>query len=127
MSDMQTIQQKRAAFALKQIEAINGGKIDKELSQFIVGVPTMILTNGIGQTLAFLLAKKKDKMGKVFGMIKEWLEQQMPGQFPKRSDEIAFLKQFNQLSQSDYLEAQHECLRLFEWLKRYARAFCEEK
>lgn len=127
MSGMQTIQQKRAAFALDAISEINGGKIDKELAQFIIGVPTMILTNGVGQTLAFLLAKKKDKMGKVFGIMKKWLEQQMPYAFPANAQDIAFLKKFNQLSQSEYLKAQHECLRLFEWLKRYARAFCEEK
>lgn len=126
MSNNQTIQQKRAAFALNKLLE-TGNKVDKELAQFIIGVPNMILSNGIGQTFAFLLSKKKSKMGTVFDIMKDWLEQQMPAQFPHVEDNIQFLKKFNSISQPKYLDAQHECLRLLEWLKRYARAFSEDK
>ena len=129
MSTMQTIQQKRAAFALEQLlnikNEINNDKIDKELAQFIIGVPNMVLSNGIGQTFAFLLAKKKDKMGIVFAIMKTWLQKRMPEKFGQSND-IEFLRQFNKIDQSDYLKAQHECLRLLEWLKRYARALCTD-
>ena len=126
MSNNQTIQQKRAAFALNKLLE-TGNKVDKELAQFIIGVPNMILSNGIGQTFAFLLSKKKSKMGTVFDIMKDWLEQQMPAQFPHVEDNIQFLKKFNSISQPTYLDAQHECLRLLEWLKRYAHAFSEDK
>lgn len=126
MSNNQTIQQKRAAFALNKLLE-TGDKVDKELAQFIIGVPNMILSNGIGQTFAFLLSKKKSKMGRVFDIMKDWLEQQMPKQFPHIEDNIKFLRKFNSISQPEYLDAQHECLRLLEWLKRYARAFSEDK
>lgn len=91
MSNNQTIQQKRAAFALNKLLE-TGNKVDKELAQFIIGVPNMILSNGIGQTFAFLLSKKKSKMGTVFDIMKDWLEQQMPAQFPHVEDNIQFLK-----------------------------------
>jgi CRISPR-associated protein Cmr5 len=39
--------------------------------------------------------------------------------------DIEFLKKFNSIDQKEYLQAQHEALRLLEWLKRYARAFQE--
>jgi hypothetical protein len=125
---MQTIQQQRAVFALEQLlnkDEIKSEKIDKELAQFIIGVPNMVLSNGIGQTFAFLLAKKKDKMGIVFAIMKTWLQKRMPERF-EQSDDIEFLRQFNTIDQSDYLKAQHECLRLLEWLKRYARALYTE-
>ena len=129
MQNTQTIQQQRAAFALDQLSNLNHGKIDKELAQFIIGVPNMALSNGIGQTFAFLLAKKKDKMGTVFTIMKTWLQKQMPenfGQSNKNSGDIEFLQWFNKIDQSDYLRAQHECLKLLEWLKRYARALCTD-
>ena len=129
MQNTQTIQQQRAAFALDQLSNLNQGKIDKELAQFIIGVPNMVLSNGIGQTFAFLLAKKKDKMGTVFTIMKTWLQKQMPenfGQSNKNSGDIEFLQWFNKIDQSDYLRAQHECLKLLEWLKRYARALCTD-
>ena len=59
-NNKQTVQQQRAAFALNEISKIaekNKGKISAELASFIVGMPTMILANGIGQTFAFLLSK----------------------------------------------------------------------
>ncbi|MFC1238196.1 type III-B CRISPR module-associated protein Cmr5 [Treponema vincentii] len=129
MQNTQTIQQQRAAFALDQLSNLNHGKIDKELAQFIIGVPNMVLSNGIGQTFAFLLAKEKDKMGTVFTIMKTWLQKQMPenfGQSNKNSGDIEFLQWFNKIDQSDYLRAQHECLKLLEWLKRYARALCTD-
>ena len=100
---MQTIQQQRAVFALEQLlnkDEIKSEKIDKELAQFIIGVPNMVLSNGIGQTFAFLLAKKKDKMGIVFAIMKTWLQKRMPERF-EQSDDIEFLRQFNTIDQSD--------------------------
>ena len=58
---MQTKEQERAAFALKQITNIFGIPVAKDDANFVVGVPTMILTNGLGQTMAFLLAKGKSR------------------------------------------------------------------
>lgn len=124
---MQTKQQERAKFALEQLEseARNGG-IDKDLSTFIVGMPNMILSNGLGQSLAFLLSKrgKKDewKYIFVFNVIKEYLTKNYK-MFKGYSDDFSFLSKFNTISQGDYLKIQDEVLRMLEWLKRYARAF----
>jgi CRISPR-associated protein Cmr5 len=117
---MQTKQQERAKFALEQIIKL-GNPVPSESANFIVGTPTMILTNGLGQSLAFLLSKGIDKKeGKVFNIIKEWLIKE---QFVTVSDNLEFLRKFNSLDQAGYLKAQHETLKLLEWLKRYARAF----
>lgn len=130
---IQTKQQQRASFALEKIESLsNNGKINSDLATFIVGMPNMILSNGLGQTLAFLLSKgntkgeKGAKQMKIFLALKEWLEKSFEADFPK-SDNMAFLKQLNVISQQKYLNAQNECLRLVEWLKRYARAFEDQQ
>ncbi len=127
---IQTKQQKRAAFALEQIKKFKDAKKDDkefhDLANFIVGMPNMILSNGLGQTLAFLLTKK-DKQKKTFWVIKDWLESSDNSFFTsKANNEMNFLMQFTKVEQRKYLSMQDETLRLMEWLKRYARAFDEK-
>lgn len=123
---MENIQQERAKFAIEQLEKISINQvIDKDTATFIVGMPNMILSNGIGQTMAFLLAKN-DKEKKVYRILKNWICKKYANLgFTDKSD-MDFIKTFCTLKQDKYLEIQRECLRLCEWLKRYARAFQEE-
>jgi CRISPR-associated protein Cmr5 len=127
MEKIQTKQQQRAAFALECLQKI-GTLVPKDTANFIVGMPTMILTNGIGQTLAFLLSKKSGKEKQVYDILKKWLCKTMNRQFGADSTaDIEFIKKFNAITQQEYLQAQQEALRFLEWLKRYARAFEEDK
>ena len=123
---MENIQQERAKFAIEQLEKISSNQvIDKDIATFIVWMPNMILSNGIGQTMAFLLAKT-DKEKKVYRILKNWICKKYANLgFTDKSD-MDFIKTFCTLKQDKYLEIQRECLRLCEWLKRYARAFQEE-
>lgn len=121
---MQTKEQKRSAFALEQIEKVFRLPVDKETANFVVGVPTMVLANGLGQTLAFLLSKQKDQHTKTFRVIRQWLEQEVPSL--KTGSDLDFLKSFAVLDQNKYLLAQQEALALLQWLKRYVRAFEKE-
>ena len=123
---MENIQRERAKFAIEQLEKISSNQvIDKDIATFIVGMPNMILSNGIGQTMAFLLAKT-DKEKKVYRILKNWICKKYANLgFTDKSD-MDFIKTFCTLKQDKYLEIQRECLRLCEWLKRYARAFQEE-
>ncbi|MDR3631420.1 MAG: type III-B CRISPR module-associated protein Cmr5 [Desulfocapsaceae bacterium] len=119
---MQTKEQKRSAFVLTQIQTVFHDRVDKETANFLVGVPTLILANGLAQSLAFLLSKKKEQKHKdTFQVIKEWLSREMPSL--KTASDIDFLKKFADLKQSEYLAAQEEALTMLQWLKRYARAF----
>ena len=126
----QTKQQKRAKFALEKISEFKGSngheglspKDFHDLTKILVSMPNMILSNGIGQTLAFLLAKQ-DKHKKAFDIIKKWILGN--GFNIEGNDDLDFLKSFSQIDQKKYLEIQNETLRLMEWLKRYARAFDE--
>ena len=121
---MQTKEQKRSEFALEQVELSFGIPVEKDVANFVVGVPTMVLANGLGQTLAFLLSKQKDQHAKTFRAIKKWLEQEIP--VLKATPDIDFLKKFAGLEQNIYLHAQQETLAMLQWLKRYVRAFEKE-
>lgn len=128
---MRTLGQKRAEYALEKVLTISCDKKDfKSLSS---GVPPMILQNGFGQTMAFLVAKGTDKEMKIkgndkhivmFRIIKEWLVKELGTDvFKIDCDEKEFIKEISQLSQVDYLTAQKETLSLLEWVKRYANAW----
>lgn len=128
---IQTKQQKRAAFALAELkDKVEKQQVDSKLATFIVGMPNMILSNGIGQSMAFLMAKAKKKPERefVFYTIKKYLCQNYKdtfGDFKKddMQNDYDFLKKFNEVSQDKYIKIQDEVLRMLEWLKRYARAF----
>ena len=130
---VKTKQQKRAEFALETLKQISPNlKIDKKLSTFIVGMPTMILSNGLGQTMAYLMAKKdKEDRKETFYIINKYLCATRENIFGKynRSPEGAFncLMKFTEINQKEYVEIQEDVLRMLEWLKRYARAFSEDK
>lgn len=122
---MPTKEQQRSAFALQRINDFGTNGVRKEDANFIVGTPTMILTNGIAQTMAFLLSKGEERCTRVFTILKEWLSQEIKA-LPNNANNHQFLAQFASLEQNDYLRAQQEALALLQWLKRYARAFQAE-
>ena len=119
-------EQKRSEFALKKLQ--QHGKINKDLANFIVGTPTMILQNGFGQTMAFLLSKgngkdENEKHNFVFNTICAWSQKENEN-IP--ADKYVFFNAVAGLTQEDYLILQEEALKLLQWLKRYARAFQED-
>ncbi|MEJ5284409.1 MAG: type III-B CRISPR module-associated protein Cmr5 [Brevinematia bacterium] len=91
--EIRTLAQKRAAFALRKVEEIlsNYKSLDnKNFKSFASGAPSMILQNGLGQALAFWLAKaskfdenskkqhidfEKKKEGFLLKIITEWFQQ----------------------------------------------------
>ena len=125
---IQTKQQKRAEFALKSLDKYKDSGVPSGHAIFIVGMPNMILSNGLGQSLAFLKAKSsKKEIEFVFGILKSYLQKEFSSSFADIKDDFDFLSRINSISQSEYIKMQEEVLRMLEWLKRYARAFEEVK
>lgn len=126
-----TLGQQRAKFCLEQLENLSCSRAD--FKPFSAGLPAMILQNGFGQTLAFLVAKgskldkktkkvifqKKDKHYNAFVIITRWLCQQ---NILTSGTEREYLGQISAMGQGNYLQAQKETLAMLEWLKRYANA-----
>ncbi len=59
--DPRTLEQERASFAFKVVSEIKNKQknIQEKYSSYVGKSPTMILTNGLGATLAFYLSKLK--------------------------------------------------------------------
>ncbi len=122
-------QQDRASFALKTIKQImiNGYVEDKDVS-LMVGLPNMILSNGIGQTMAFLCSKAKPNSSheKVSFALIRWISLSVLNREVILSN-FEYFEYINSISSSEYIVVQTETLRMVEWLKRYARAFSKNK
>ncbi len=121
---MRTIAQERAEYALEKVLELDSS-LREDFKTFSAGIPSMILQNGFGQILAFLLAKGKAKHIKMLEIIKGWLTNKRIG-LAEGNDLKEFIENINQMSQQEYLSAQEETLRLLEWVKRYANSFLGE-
>ncbi len=118
---MQTLGQKRAAYALQKIIEKIGHKekdFKKEFKSLAAGIPSMILMNGFGQALAFIKTKNDEKYKIIFEITKEWLRQNSFVESPENDRQ--FLLSIADMDQKKYLTAQKEALALLEWVKRYA-------
>jgi CRISPR-associated protein Cmr5 len=113
-----TLAQERSAFALAEVSKIQNNQ--SEFKSLAEGLPAMILQNGFGQALSFLLAKKKDCHLAVFDSIARWLKERAILQTTDRGQVMLAI---STMGQQQYLQAQRETLVLLEWVKRYAKAF----
>lgn len=117
-TQQQTLQQKRAAHAWGCIEKVPTG-IQKKYGSLVRGLPALVQSDGLGQTLAFLKAKaggKPDKEHMVaYDHIAQWVSQELGAQ----GDLLEWLlKQ----STAEYRRATAETLAYLSWLKRFAEA-----
>jgi len=119
---MRTLGQLRAEYSLKALAELDNS-LRKDFKSFSAGLPAMILGNGFGQALAFLLAKGKDRqMDKhlaAFSIIADWLVKR---NLIASDSKINILRQISTMEQAVYLQCQKETLAMLEWLKRYANA-----
>lgn len=109
--------QQRSSFALQELRNLSANR-DK-FKPFIAGLPSMILQNGLGQTLAFLQAKGKDEHKAAFSIIVNWLKRE---KILTSGSPLQAVEEISKLNQQNYLLAQEEGLKLLEWVKRYANS-----
>jgi CRISPR-associated protein Cmr5 len=114
-----TFEQDRAKFALEAVT-----KIDKEKDKYetlIKQLPAMVLNNGLGQTMAYLLAKDggehKEPSWHLYSCLEKWIAGQ--GIFPA-GDLIGSLMRSDR---NKYMHAQHEILKLLTWMVKFADAY----
>lgn len=115
----QTAAQRRSEFAIQQLAKGVGDQ--EKFTKLMKGLPAMILQNGFGQTLSFILARGKDKIyyQKSYEIIANWLKENKLVKSIKPSE---FMAEISKMDQRDYLVAQQESLTLLEWVKRFAAA-----
>jgi CRISPR-associated protein Cmr5 len=142
----QTIQQQRAKYALKYVEALTKDhKFNKEQQKNFISyassLPAMIHTNGLGQAMAFHKAKgsnkeldaetddKKRSYNALYNIVSDWLCQspQIYAGCKDQLDKHCVLKGITTKDMQSYQLAQVEALALMSWVKKFAKAFLVEE
>ncbi|ABG03237.1 CRISPR-associated protein, Cmr5 family [Rubrobacter xylanophilus DSM 9941] len=135
MAEERTLEQRRAAHALAAIQELQragrGGY--GNYKSYVSSLPATILTNGLGQAAATLLAGAKlnsknrnaDNRAreKLYDHLSSWLcggDEESP--YQKKGD---LLENITRNDQDCYIRAQAEALEYLSWLKRFAEAFLE--
>ena len=123
----QTIEQQRAHYALKTIQALTDELNEKEQGELISyanSLPAMIHMNGLGQAMAFCRLKAKDRKAyqALYQLVSDWLgksDQPYAGQ-----DILTAITEYNR---QHYQLAQVEALALMNWVKKFAKAFLKNE
>lgn len=130
---MQTLQQKRAQHALKQVKSWitlnDGSKLKARSSE----LPFMVHANGLGQAAAFFKSKgQKDGYNFVFIALERWLCESS-GPFGSQQNPASANKKPVDLMQSivdadlhTYRMAQAEAIHYMDWIKKFASAYLSE-
>jgi len=112
---MKTLSQQRAAKALELLGKIPIGDNRKDFSQFCKSFPTMVLKNGLGQSLAFIKSKNDKKYDNMYTTLNDWLIEM------KLVKEDTF-REIHTMDSRKYMQIQAESIRFLEWIKRYENA-----
>lgn len=132
---LQALEQKRASKAWEQVKGIEqGSKLGENYRAVVRKAPAMIKTNGLGQMLAYLLAKEekdaqallstqpKEADGCLYKHLEEWmLSAEAPIPWTRRSDDTLIERVIHEDS-AIYRQATGEALAYLGWLKRFAEA-----
>ena len=129
--DHRTIDQRRAEYALGQIEKIKEQQYGNYVS-YVSALPASIVMNGLGQALLTLLAKAKGAPEEphylLYNHVASWLSQQsIKLRSPSESDFTPVITRMMEADQKTYLFAQAEAMAYLNWLKQFARAYLKEK
>ncbi len=128
----QTLEQRVAKYALDVIEKhrhAGASDVARRYATLVRSVPSMVMQNGLGQTLAYLLADaegKPDKPSKqLYQELQEWLlgnpSEERPQRVYRTGDDL--ITALMDGSRYDYQRAQEAVLALLGWMRKFADAY----
>lgn len=130
---MKTLEQMRAEYAWKKIKELKDNqeynKKNKELyASYVCRLPADIISIGLGQSLATLLAasqKNEDPHYILYTHLQGWLcsKDNDIAPYPNAGD---LLEAIINNDQEHYKLARAEALALLEWLKKFAEAYLKK-
>ena len=121
-----TLEQERAQQAWACVQEVTNKpqEFKKKYGSLARKVPMLVLTNGLGQTLAFLKAKGKndpaDEHTVLFRHLSSWVLSQVASSTPASNGDL--LQWVLQNDSTAYRRATIESLAFLTWLKRFAEA-----
>ena len=124
MSRISNLEHERAKEAWSCVDYVNAEETDtfkKDYRSVVMKSPTMIITNGLGQTLAFLKSKGKNDESKpeekLYKDIENWLDNRI-----KWTAKGGLIEKVIALPNDKFRHATTETLSFLSWMKRFADA-----
>jgi CRISPR-associated protein Cmr5 len=114
------LEQERAKHAWDCVQEVKDKPFAGDYRTIAVKVPSLIVTNGLGQTLAFLKAKGKGDPGNEHEVLYRHLADWVSEKVNADGDLLSWL--VNTATSQQYRLATMEALALLQWLKRFAEA-----
>lgn len=116
-SAMRTLEQERARYAYQCVKGVKQERFAGEYRTIAVKAPSYILTNGLGQTLAFLRSKPDHRhFQELYRHLSEWVGEKVG----TNDDLLEWI--VNTADSHQYRLATIEALALLQWLKQFAEA-----
>jgi CRISPR-associated protein Cmr5 len=113
-----TLDQIRAAYAWKCVERCTDDYVN-----LAKAAPTLIMSNGLMQTLAFFKSKGKDHHAALLGHILGWLSKpDACGSFLSEPRFEAVMTGLSAGTSDQYLRATQEALAILRWIRQLAAA-----
>ena len=130
-SKIRDLSRKRAIFAYEKVENFikekgNNTKEANEYKSYVKKIPTMIQTNGLSATLAFMYSKGKTYKI-IYNQIEEWLKKREFNIVDESNKKIELVKWVINLDSSEYKYITNEVMALFLWLRRFAEGMIEKE
>ena len=131
----QSLDQKRAKAAWEAVtKARDQLKGDfKEYVSLVKKFPALMMRNGLGPAVAFLMSKAKKKEESPHGLLKkhieEWLCQKAlhSPYYTSAAKKESLVEAITERSSMEYFLASEEALLYLQWLKLFASALSEDK
>jgi CRISPR-associated protein Cmr5 len=114
------LERDRAKFAYNRVEEVSEDSSIKhsEYKSYCKKIPSMIQTNGLSATFAFMYSKGKT-YGVLYNEVDKWLIQRYKGD-ADLDNEQELMKKLLSLESTKYRKVTIEILALFNWLRRFA-------
>lgn len=111
------IEKERAIFAYEKVdEAVaNQGIKQSEYKSYCKKIPSLIQTNGLSATFAFIFSKNNTTYTLIYDQVNEWLKKR----YSIESNE-ELIERLIKLDSIKYKKVTIEVLSLFSWLRRFA-------
>ena len=123
--NIKDLEKQRAEFAYDCVEEVvneygKDSKTANEYKSYVKKIPTLIQTNGLSATFAFMYSKKKT-YEVIYKQVQTWLEER---DFKINKELVKWI--ISQPS-SEYRHITNEVMALFIWLRRFAEGMIEKE
>ena len=127
MKKIKDLEKLRAEFAYECVEKVvdehgKDSKTSNEYKSYVKKIPTMIQTNGLSATFAFIYSKKKT-YEIIYQDIEKWLREKR--KLKDNDDEL--VKWLIKLDSTNYKYITSEVMAFFMWLRRFAEGMIEKE